>query len=558
MRFLVLALLMLSVGSAAQSPRDAVFVNGHVYTATDRRSAATAFSILDGRIMEVGSDEEVLAASEAGTQVLDLGGKTVVPGFIDSHGHLLNLGLSLRQIDLTGTASYADILVRVAERTSETPAGNWILGRGWDQNDWPVKDFPHHKALSAVTPRNPVALVRVDGHAMLVNAVALSLSGITAETPDPPGGKILRDSDGNPTGVIIDAAMGLVRRNVPSPTPDEKRAAVRSAIAECITHGITSVHDAGVDGDTIALYSSMIDANEFPFRVYAMIASTDVPTVNRFFETGPLIGYGDGRLTVRCVKVVADGALGSRGAALLAPYSDDPGNTGLIIVPQDALQALTARALGAGFQVATHAIGDRANRMTLDAYASALSVTGVDPKGNDKRLRVEHAQIVALDDIPRFAELGVIASMQSSHATSDMPWAEARVGPERIKGAYAWQRFLKSGSRIANGSDFPVEAVNPLYGFYAAITRQDRNGQPPEGWQPDQRMSRLEALRSFTHDAAFAAFEEADKGTLETGKRADFAVLNANIMEIPPAEILRTEVVMTFIGGKAIYTAPGF
>jgi predicted amidohydrolase YtcJ len=399
-------------------------------------------------------------------------------------------------------------------------------------------------------------LVRIDGHALLVNAVALARAGVTAQTPDPPGGKILRNAQGEPTGVLIDAATGLVRAQVPAPTVDEKRAAIRAAMAECIMLGLTEVHDAGVDGDTIALYLDMIGAGEFPLRVYAMISSNDVETINLYFHNGPLIGHGNGLLTVRCVKVVADGALGSRGAALLEPYSDDPGNTGLIIVPQDALQALTTRALQAGFQVATHAIGDRANRMVLDAYAAALAAAGLPLKGNDARLRIEHAQVVAPADFERFAEMRVIPSMQATHATSDMPWAIDRLWPERIKGAYAWQRFLKAGVRIANGSDFPVEAVNPLWGFYAAITRQDRNGQPIEGWQPDQRMTRIEALRSFTRDAAFAAFEKDDRGTIESGKRADFVVLSGDIMEIPALEILTTRVVMTFIGGKAIYTAP--
>ena len=554
-------LLSLAIGvfagaTSAQAPRNAVFVNGRVYTAADGQPTASAFSVLGGRFMEVGSDDAVLTAAAAGTQVVDLGGKTVVPGFIDSHAHLLNLGLSLTQVNVTGTQSYEQVVAAVAERAANTTAGNWILGRGWDQNDWEVKDFPNHAALSAATPNHPVSLVRIDGHALLVNAVALARASITAQTPDPPGGKILRDAQGEPTGVLIDAAMGLVRAQVPAPSVDEKRAAIRAAVAECIMHGLTEVHDAGVDGATIALYQDMIAAEEFPFRVYAMISSNDVETINLYFHSGPLIGYGDGRLTVRCVKVVADGALGSRGAALLEPYADDPGNTGLILVPQDALQELTTRALQAGFQVATHAIGDRANRLVLDAYAAALAAAGLPQKGNDARLRVEHAQIVSPDDFSRFAEMRIIPSMQATHATSDMPWAVDRVGPDRVKGAYAWQRFLKAGVRIANGSDFPVEDVNPLWGFYAAVTRQDRNGQPAESWQPDQRMTRLEALRSFTRDAAFAAFEKDDRGTIETGKRADFVVLSADIMEIPTLEILTTRVVMTFIGGKAIYSAP--
>jgi predicted amidohydrolase YtcJ len=298
----------------------------------------------------------------------------------------------------------------------------------------------------------------------------------------------------------------------------------------------------------------MVDAGQFPLRDYAMIAATDTDTVNAAFTGSPLIGYG-GRLTVRTVKAFADGALGSRGAALLAPYTDDPANSGLLLTTPEALQDLTTRALKAGFQVATHAIGDRANRMVLDAYGAALAAAGLDPKNNDARLRIEHAQVVAPEDFARFAEMHIIPSMQATHATSDMPWAEARLGPERIKGAYAWQRFIKAGCRIANGSDFPVESPNPLWGIYAAVTRQDRMGQPPEGWQPDQRMSRAEAVRSFTRDAAFAAFEEKDKGSIETGKLADLAILDHNIMECDPAEILQTKVVMVFFGGKVAYNA---
>jgi hypothetical protein len=548
-------LILCAATAAAQAPRDAVLVNGHIYTLNDAKPTATALSILGGRIMEVGTDEAVLAAATAGTQVLDLGGKTVVPGFIDAHGHLLNLGLALSQLNVTGTASYQQIVDAVAARVAQTPAGAWIVGRGWDQNDWPEKAFPEHAPLSAVSPQHPVALTRVDGHALLVNAAALTLAGITAQTPDPESGKILRDAAGNPSGVLVDAAMGLVRAKIPVPTPDQQREAIRRAIAECLMHGVTSVHDAGVDAATIALYREMIDAGQFPLRDYAMIAATDTAGVDQFFASGPLLAYGDNRLTVRCIKAFADGALGSRGAALLAPYTDDPANTGLLLTPPEALQALTTRALAAKFQMATHAIGDRANHLVLDAYAAALAAAGLDPKNNDARLRIEHAQVVAPEDFARFAEMHILPSMQASHATSDMPWAEARLGPERVKGAYAWQRFIKAGSRIANGSDFPVEDVNPLWGFYAAVTRQDRAGNPPEGWQPDQRMSRDEALRSFTRNAAFAAFQEAELGALESGKLADLAILDKNIMEIPPAEILQTKVVMVFLGGKVAYAA---
>lgn len=559
MRFLSACLALagcwLFAHAHAQAPRDAVLVNGRIYTANDARPTATALSILGDRIMEVGTDEEVLTAAAAGTQVLDLAGKTVVPGFIDAHGHLLNLGLSLQQLDVTGTKSYQEIIDAVAARAGQTPANQWILGRGWDQNDWPEQAFPEHAALSNASPHHPVSLVRVDGHAMLVNAAALVLAGITAQTPDPEGGKILRDAAGNPTGVLVDNAMALVRAQVPPPPTEQKREALKLAIATLLRLGVTSVHDAGVDADTIDLYKAMIDGGEFPLRVYAMIAGADVPGVNQHLEAGPLIGYGEGRLTVRAIKLMADGALGSRGAALFAPYSDDPGNTGLLILGQEPIQALTQRALAANFQVSAHAIGDRANRTVLDAYAAAFAAAGIDPKTNEARLRIEHAQVIAEDDYARFAEMRIIASMQATHATSDMPWAGARLGPDRIAGAYAWQRFLKAGVKIANGSDFPVESPNPLWGFYAAVTRQDHAGNPPEGWQPEQRMSRDEALRSFTRDAAFAAFEEANKGTIEPGKLADLAILDRNIMEIPPAEILQTNVVMTFFGGKVAFNA---
>ncbi len=551
----IAALFFLLSAAYAQAPRDAVLVNGRIYTMNDAKPVVTALSILGDRIMEVGTDEEVLTASAAGTQVLDLAGKTVVPGFIDAHGHLLNLGLALQQLDVTGTKSYQEIIDAVAARAGQTPANQWILGRGWDQNDWPEQAFPEHAALSNVSPHHPVSLVRVDGHAMLVNATALVLAGITAQTPDPEGGKILRDAAGNPTGVLVDNAMSLVRAQVPPPTDDQKREALKLAIATLLRLGVTSVHDAGVDAATLDLYKAMIDGGEFPLRVYAMIAGADVPGVTHYLETGRVLGYGGGRLTVRAIKLIADGALGSRGAALLEPYSDDPGNTGLLILGQEPIQTMTQRALTANFQVCTHAIGDRANRTVLDAYAAAFAALGIDPKANDARLRIEHAQIIAGDDYARFAEMHIIASMQSTHATSDMPWAGARLGPDRIAGAYAWQRFLKAGVKIANGSDFPVESPNPLLGFYAAITRQDAAGNPPEGWQADQRMTREEALRSFTRDAAFAAFEETEKGTIEPGKFADLAILDRNIMEIPPAEILQTNVVMTFFGGKVAYNA---
>jgi predicted amidohydrolase YtcJ len=397
-------------------------------------------------------------------------------------------------------------------------------------------------------------LYRVDGHAVLVNAAAMRLARLTPDTPDPKGGKIVRDGEGTPTGVLLDAAVDLVRNRIPKLSVGQRRQYIRTSIQECLRNGITTVHDAGVDGETIDLYKTLTDRKQLRMRVYAMVSEKDEETVQRFYKQGPLIGYGDDRLTVRSVKIYADGALGSRGAALLAPYSDDPGNTGLLIVPYDPLKAMTVAALDAGFQVCTHAIGDRANRVTLNAYEAAMRAV---PKARkNARLRIEHAQVVAPDDFGRFQSLGVIPSMQPSHAISDMPWAEQRLGPERILGAYAWQKFIKLDIRIAGGSDFPVESMNPLLGFYAAITRQDVNGQPPEGWYPEERMSRDEALACFTINGAYAAFEEDIKGSISSGKWADLTVLSADIMKISPKDILNTDVEMTLVGGQVVYRKP--
>ena len=548
-----IALVCAAASAFAQGSGDLVLVNGRVYRVTEREPIAEAVLVEDGRISIVGRSEDVLAGAAAGTRVIDLQNKTVVPGFIDSHGHLMNLGLGLQRLDFVGTRSYQEIVDAVGRKADSVPEDEWITGRGWDQNDWPEKAFPHHEALSRRSPFNPVALTRVDGHATLANAKALEIAGIDRDTADPPGGRIVRDADGDPTGVLVDRAAGLVGRHIPPESDQNRRAAMLDAIQECLRYGLTSVHDAGISGTDIALFKSMVDDGAFGLRVYAMIRAGDAGALEEHFAAGPLIGYGEDRLTVRSVKAMVDGALGSRGAALLKPYADDPENTGLLITQQADLEALTKRALEAGFQVASHAIGDRGNRVVLDAYERALRAVPREKYDYSARLRVEHAQVVALKDIPRFAALGVIPSMQATHATSDMYWAEERVGAERAKGAYAWRRFLKAGSRIANGSDFPVEGVNPLWGFYASVTRQDHAGVPEGGWQPSQRMTREEALKSFTLDAAYAAFEEDLKGSVEVGKLGDLVVLSADIMTIPAHEILEAQVLMTVLGGEIVY-----
>jgi len=547
------SIALLAKCSGLLAAPDLILHGGRIYTLDARDRVVEAVAIEGARIAAVGPDEATLALAGPATIRMDLGGRSVLPGLIDAHGHLSGLAAALRNVDLVGTRSYEAVIERVAARARSTPPGQWVLGRGWDQNDWPEQVFPHHEALSRAVPDHPVYLTRIDGHAGLANAAALALAGLARSTPDPPGGRIERDrATGEPTGVLVDRAQGLVTRHIPPPAREELRGLVRQAIAQCLAAGLTSVHEPGVGAATIDLYGEMIDAGEFDLRLYAMIGAGEREALERYFERGPIVGYGEGRLTVRAIKVVMDGALGSRGAALLEPYRDDPDNVGLLTTTPEELERLLARAIPRGFQVATHAIGDRANRLVLDAYEAALA------RRNDRpglRLRIEHAQVLAVEDIARLCRLGVIPSMQATHATSDMYWAGDRLGPERLAGAYAWRKFLKAGCRIANGSDFPVEGVSPLWGVYAAITRQDHDGWPEGGWRPEERMTRTEALRSFTIDAAYAAFEENEKGSIEPGKFADLVVLSADVMTVPPGEILKSRVEMTFLGGKLVYAA---
>jgi hypothetical protein len=468
----------------------------------------------------------------------------------DAHAHLSGLGQALRQVDLVGTTSYADVIARVAARAKAQPAGTWVLGRGWDQNDWSDGRLPLHDALSKAVPDHPVLLTRVDGHALLANARAMQLAGVSAATKDPSGGRLERDSAGAPTGVFVDAAQGLIGAKVPPPTADDWREATLAAIAEAQKWGLTGVHEMGVPKTVIEVYEQLGAQGRFGLRDYVYV-SGDPANVQWALGRGPRSALFDGRLWVRGFKLYADGALGSRGAALLEAYSDDPHNLGLTLMSPAYIQDVATRSLRGGFQVATHAIGDRANRQVLDAYAAALAAAPV----ADHRFRVEHAQIIHHADIPRFAALGVIPSMQASHQTSDMYWAANRLGPERLRGAYAWRSLLQTGVIIPNGSDFPVEAVNPLISFHAAIARQDGDDWPAGGWFPEQRMTREEALRSMTLWPAQAAFQEAELGSLTPGKHADFVVLDQDIMRIPPELVLRTRVLQTWLGGTVVHDA---
>ena len=504
----------------------------------------------DGRIAFVGSQREAAVLRGPNTRVVDAGGRTVIPGMVDAHAHFSGLAQTLRSVDLTGTNSLAEVIARVVAKSTSVPKGTWITGRGWDQNDWGVTDFPTHEALTAALPDHPVLLERVDGHAMYANMAAMKVAGVTAASKAPVGGQIIKDAKGNPTGVFVDNASNVLEEKVPAPTAAEYKSALKEAIALMHRWGLTGMHDAGASRTAIDTYEELAKAKELNLRLYVMI-SDDKAALDHYFAKGPQSALYDGQLWVRAVKLYADGAMGSRGAALLEPYSDDPNNSGLLKSTQEHIRDVAERGLKAGFQINSHAIGDRGNRVVLDAYEQALKTV----PSVDHRFRVEHAQILHYDDIPRFAQLGVIPSMQASHQTSDMYWIGKRLGPTRLYGAYAWQSLLQTGVVIPNGSDFPVEQVNPLISFHAAIARQDARDWPAGGWFPEQKMSREEALRSMTIWPAYAGFQETSMGSITAGKFADFVILDTDIMRVPAEMVMKTRVLSTWVGGRAVFEA---
>jgi len=549
MRFSAILALMLLPNPAPQAgePADAIYIGGAVYTVDASNPRAEGFAVKGGRFIAVGKSEDLLKAHKGPrTEVVDLKGRCVVPGLIDAHAHFAALGRLKRQLDARGAKSYEEMVALAKARAAKAAPGEWILGGRWDHAAWGMKEFPTHHKLSEAVPDIPVLLSRVDGHAALANRKAMDLAGITRETPDPAGGDILRDASGEATGIFVDNAVDLVRRAIPLRAASLEPVAL-DAQAACLKVGLTGVHDMGVSPLEADEYARLADSGKLKIRLYlALSGHKDIGET--LAARKPAIGE---RVTVRAVKLYIDGAMGSRGALLLEPYSDQPvndkgePNTGLRVEDPAILRSVSASALKHGYQVCVHAIGDRANREALDAFEAAGA--------KDARFRIEHAQCLSLDDLPRFARLGVIASMQPTHATSDMRWAEERVGKERLKGCYAWRRLLESGARLAGGSDFPVESENPLLGFYAAVTRQDEMGKPEGGWIPDQRLSRDEALRLFTLDAAVAAFEEGVKGSIAPGKYADFVILSADILKVPAAEVLKVQVERTVIAGETVY-----
>jgi predicted amidohydrolase YtcJ len=552
--FAALCFIVLLACSATPPPAETIsmtepgmlFIGGTVVSGaaqTPQKNYAVYTS--GGTIREVGPATELQQKYPRANVVAVIDG-TILPGLTDAHGHLYGLGLSLDVVDLTGTNSYDEVIARVKQRAATATPGQWIQGRGWDQNDWPVQEFPTFAALDAAVPDHPVLLKRVDGHATMASSAAMRAAGITAATRDPDGGRIVRDANGNPTGVFIDAAQPLVERAMPPVSAAQRKARVLASAQAIAANGLTEMHDAGIDGATIGVVQELIDEKRFPIRVYAMLSDDDA-LLAQWFRSGPLVDYG-GRLTVRAVKLYADGALGSRGAALLAPYSDDPGNSGLMLATPQHVQDVATRGRAAGFQVNAHAIGDRGVRNVIDAYAKA----GIAAKD---RFRIEHLQVIALDDVPRLVQHGIIASMQPTHATSDMYWAEARLGEERAKGAYAWRTVLNAGGRLALGSDFPVEDVNPFFGILAAVTRQDQKGWPAGGWHPSENLTLAEAIRGFTSDAAYAAFEETTRGTIEPGKLADLTIVEGDLFATPANQLHKTKVRYTVVGGEVVYSS---
>ncbi len=522
-----------------------VLVGGEIYTNDPARPRAQAVAVRGDRIAVVGDDAAVRALIGPGTRVVELHGRTATAGLVDGHCHLYGLGMAKDKVALKGTASEAEAVERVALAAKTRPAGEWIEGRGWDQNPW-GGTFPTRASLDGALGDRPAALTRVDGHALWVNGVALRLAGIDRSTPDPAGGRIIRDARGEPTGVLVDNATTLVESKIPVASAATRERRIRAAAADAIAAGLTGVHEMGIDDATVAVYRELATTGGLPLRVDAYLEASSA-IVDGLAARPPERDDGDDRFALIGIKLFADGALGSRGAALAADYSDDPGNRGLWLTTPAELERLSVAAAAAGWQVATHAIGDAATHATVDAYEAAILAH----PGGDLRLRVEHAQVMVLDDIPRMARLKIIASMQPTHATSDMPWAEQRLGPERIKGAYAWRKVLAAGGLIVAGSDFPVEETSPRFGLYAAVTRQDPDGKPDGGWFPDQRLTLDEAVYAFSAAPAFAAFVEGTRGRVEPGMVADFTVFDRPL--VAGRSLLDTQADLTIVGGEVVF-----
>lgn len=514
------------------------------YTLNEKGKLLTFSSILveNGKIKALDP-----ATKPQNAELIDANGKIMLPGMIDAHGHLLGLGDNLLKVDLREAGSEKEAAKAVAEYALGKANLNWLTGRGWNQELWSDRAFPHKASLDKLNIDKPIWLTRVDGHAGWANSKALEIAGITAKTNAPEGGEIIRDAQGNPTGVLIDNAMALVEKHLPKESAQVMNAQLRAAGEHLLSQGITSMHDAGINNNEYTFYLSQAVNQTLPLRIYAMVSATD-PKLDQILALGKITDP-DGMLVIRSVKAYGDGALGSRGAALIEPYSDAPHQHGLLLTAQKDMPELFSKVIGAGFQLNYHAIGDKANRLALDEFERTFKNMG----GQNLRNRIEHAQVIDTEDLSRFAKLKILPSMQPTHATSDKNMAEDRVGRDRMEGAYAWQTLLKSGVRVPLGSDFPVELANPFYGIHAAVTRQDRDNQPVEGWYPEEALTVQQAFKGFTLDAAYAAHMEDQIGSLTPGKQADFILVDRDIFDIPPRDIWRTQVLQTWIAGEKVF-----
>lgn len=524
----------------AQKQADIIVTNATVYTVDNTFSKAQAFAIKDGKFLAVGSTADITKDYKA-PKVIDAKSKAIFPGFYDPHSHFVGLGQMLSQCDLVGTTSYEQIIERLTDFANKNPDNEWIIGRGWDQNDWKNKVFPTKELLDKAFPNKPVMLTRIDGHALLVNSKALKLAKVTASSKVDGGDVEVKN--GEPTGILVDNAMGLVSRVVPRPDEATKRKMLLAAQAESVKYGLTTVSDAGLNRDDIELIDKMQQEGSLKIRDYVMV-SLGIGNLDYFLKKGIIKTE---RLNVRSIKLYADGALGSRGACLLAPYSDAPEKTGFLLLSPAELERSLTEIYNSDYQANTHCIGDSANRLILDIYGKLLK------DKNDRRWRIEHAQVVAASDVPKFGKYSIIPSIQATHGTSDMYWADERLGDKRIKTAYAYQELLQQNGLLANGSDFPVEFVNPIFGFHAAVARQDADNYPAEGFQMENALSREQALRAMTIWSAFANFEENERGSIEAGKMADFVILSDDLMTMSNEKMRATNVLNTFIGGEEVY-----
>jgi predicted amidohydrolase YtcJ len=544
-------------GIARAGDVELIFLNGNVYTVSEKQPHAEAIAVKKDRIVFVGSNADAKKLARDKTRLVDLKGATVVPGLTDSHCHIFGIGAREVTLNLEGTNTLEDFLAKVKERAAKTEPGKWITGRGWIETFWKPPQFPTRTDLDKIAPNNPAFLTRADGHAAIANSAGLTIAKIDKNTPNPFGGEILKGKDGEPTGMLLDQAQALVAKNIPQPTQAEREEAFLLGVKREIGLGWCEIQNAGSRKNDVDLMRKLYAAGQVKIRTYNAVYGPG-SDAEWFLKEGPTIDADERRFTQRTIKVVLDGALGSRGAALLKPYNDAPDTSGYLTAKPEELKPMFQEALRRGIQVETHAIGDRANRLILDLYEQAFEAVPPEKrKVKEPRWRVEHAQIVDPADIPRFAKLGVIPSMQPSHAISDLFFAPARLGMERLVGAYAWQSFLKSGTIVCGGSDAPVERGEPMIEFYAAVARKSIKGESGEGWHPEQAVSREQALKMFTLWPAYAAFREKDKGKIDIGMLADFTVLSADIMKIPEPKILNTRCVMTVIGGEIVFKGRG-